>query len=652
MKKKVGILIASIVCVFTIGFNSSAVTYNSPLINMFGQTGVYRSHSAITLGMGRLAIGGYANYSSDHNFVHQVTGFSNAVFPDSGLWTDTLRGYNPDITVVNSQLFLGYGITRFLDFSAAMPIYYDYLSRYSSSTTEAYGYNQGGFGDLELALKFQYPPYPHKRIFKTSYYGAVTIPTGNRRMGLFPRHTYYLMNDTNSLANRRQPGVDSAISLYSSGAPEIDMKMLWTIDLGGLHEASPIFININYGVRWTRKELPNLFLLNISFDYNPLDWLHFFTEFSGETRIETLERGFRLGDDPLRLSPGISFTPVGGFFLTLGADINLSSDTLFTYQMRDKRSGLIANAVTTRIEPQYRIAATIGWAGYIIPQDADQDGIRDNEDKCPNEPEDFDNFEDTDGCPDLDNDHDGIADLKDKCPNDAEDVDGFEDLDGCPDFDNDKDMVVDTADKCPIVAEDIDGFEDTDGCPDFDNDRDGIADSSDQCINLPEDKDNFQDRDGCPDTDNDLDIVPDSVDNCPDVPGDIDNNGCPKPEEKPKAKEIQRGRVILRGVNFEFGSANLTQDSYAILERVRDSLIEWPEVKIEIMGHTDSVGGSLANRRLSQLRSEAVRDYLVSQGVSPDRLIAIGKGEEEPIADNTTSEGRQMNRRVELHRID
>jgi outer membrane protein OmpA-like peptidoglycan-associated protein len=648
--KKMKIFLQTCACIGLLWQSGGAVTYFAPVIDASGQVGLFRSQSALTLGMGRLAIGGYGNYSNDPDFIHSIVGFN----PDSNRWSDTLKGYHPDIGLVSSQFFLGYGITRFMDFSAAMPVYFDFMSKYSNGTTDSYGYLQGGFGDLTLALKFQYPPYPHKRLFETSYYGAVTLPTGDRKSGIFPRHTYFYFNRPDDSLNTRNSEVDSVVSMYSSTSPDIDMKMLWTIDLGQLHAMSPVLVNINYGVRWaTKSQLPHQFLLNIAFEYHPFDWLHVFTEFTGETRVGNLERGFKIGDDPLRLSPGISFTPAGGFFASLGADINLSRDTLLSYTLVDrKNTALTPRAVSTRIEPQYRLAATIGWAGYIIPQDADQDGIRDNKDRCPKDPEDFDDFEDSDGCPDPDNDRDGIPDLKDKCPNDAEDMDGFADTDGCPDFDNDKDNVPDSLDKCPTVAEDIDGFEDLDGCVDTDNDKDGIPDSSDQCINLPEDNDAFQDKDGCPDYDNDMDGVPDSLDKCPDVPGDADNFGCPKPEEKPKAKEIQRGRVILRGVNFEFGSATLTQESYAIMERVRDSLIEWPEIRVEIIGHTDDIGSALANRRLSQRRAESVRDYLVSQGVSADRLIAIGKGKDEPIADNETAEGRQLNRRVELHRVD
>ena len=87
-------------------------------------------------------------------------------------------------------------------------------------------------------------------------------------------------------------------------------------------------------------------------------------------------------------------------------------------------------------------------------------------DKCPDEPEDRDGFQDADGCPDPDNDKDGIPDKLDKCPNDPEDKDGFEDADGCPDPDNDNDGIPDVKDKCPNEPETFNGFEDEDGCPD------------------------------------------------------------------------------------------------------------------------------------------------------------------------------------------
>lgn len=103
---------------------------------------------------------------------------------------------------------------------------------------------------------------------------------------------------------------------------------------------------------------------------------------------------------------------------------------------------------------------------HLEDDDSDQDGMPDDADRCPDQPEDIDGFEDEDGCPDPDNDGDGIPDATDKCPNAAEDKDGFEDADGCPDPDNDRDGIRDDFDHCPNEPETINGIDDDDGCPD------------------------------------------------------------------------------------------------------------------------------------------------------------------------------------------
>ncbi|MGM0444465.1 MAG: OmpA family protein, partial [Fibrobacterota bacterium] len=272
--------------------------------------------------------------------------------------------------------------------------------------------------------------------------------------------------------------------------------------------------------------------------------------------------------------------------------------------------------------------------------DNDGDGIPDSLDNCPNEVGPRDN----DGCPVHDSDGDGIPDSLDQCPDEAEDFDGFEDEDGCPDYDNDGDGIPDSLDQCPEDPEDKDGFEDEDGCPDPDNDEDGIADVDDECPNKAGPADNG----GCPVNDADGDGVPDSADKCPQKPGPKDNNGCPVT----KAKEIKRGRIVLKGVNFESGKAVLTRGSYETLDKVVESLKDWPEINLRIEGHTDAQGSADYNRELSYKRAKAVLDYFVAQGIKGSRLRAVGKGEADPIANNATASGRAENRRVELHRTD
>jgi outer membrane protein OmpA-like peptidoglycan-associated protein len=288
--------------------------------------------------------------------------------------------------------------------------------------------------------------------------------------------------------------------------------------------------------------------------------------------------------------------------------------------------------------------------------DNDDDGIEDGEDECPDEAEDEDGFEDEDGCPDEDNDGDGIEDAEDGCPDEAEDEDGFEDEDGCPDADNDADGVLDADDKCPEEVEDQDGFEDGDGCPETDNDGDGFADAEDGCPDEAEDEDGFEDEDGCPDHDNDGDGVADAQDQCPDKAevfnGIKDDDGCP---DKGKALVIiEKDQIkITQQIKFKKDSAEIKAGkSLDILDVVAAILDAAPHISVEVQGHTDDTGTHEHNMKLSQERAESVVAYLVENGVDPERLVAKGYGPDEPIADNATKKGKKENRRVEFHVID
>ena len=264
--------------------------------------------------------------------------------------------------------------------------------------------------------------------------------------------------------------------------------------------------------------------------------------------------------------------------------------------------------------PDWRV---FGMLGYTMPADkkapdADGDGIPDELDKCPTEAEDFDDFQDEDGCPDLDNDGDGILDVDDKCPNDPEDMDGFEDEDGCPDPDNDGDGILDVDDQCPNDA----GPPENNGCPDPDRDGDG---------------------------------VPDRIDNCPDEPGTVENQGC----QDKQLVVIGDGQLeILEKVYFKTGSAKLQKRSWALLDNVAAVLNAHPEIKkIRIEGHSDKTGSLKFNMVLSKKRANTVVRYLVGRGhVSKSRLVAKGFGPKKPLVpDAKTKEEQAMNRRVEFH---
>jgi hypothetical protein len=313
--------------------------------------------------------------------------------------------------------------------------------------------------------------------------------------------------------------------------------------------------------------------------------------------------------------------------------------------------------------PMARAFVGLGWAPDY--RDRDGDGYIDFYDRCPDEPEDWDGFQDGDGCPDPDNDGDGIPDVVDKCPNEPEDKDTFQDEDGCPDPDNDGDGIADlydacpnekedglgkrptdgcpsstedadgdgipdAVDKCPDEPEDKDGFEDDDGCPDYDNDGDGIPDAYDACPNEPEDLDGFEDDDGCPDPDNDHDGIPDTLDKCPNRPETInyykDEDGCPDPgPELVRLGETDDKVYLAETIGFHTGAGGKPQLTMngtmmaALVARVLAGHVEVAMVRIEVRAKDGS-------QEAAQARAETVREALVKNGIDPQRLKAVGLG--------------------------
>ena len=302
--------------------------------------------------------------------------------------------------------------------------------------------------------------------------------------------------------------------------------------------------------------------------------------------------------------------------------------------------------------PMVRGFLGLGWAPDF--RDRDHDGIIDALDRCPDEPEDKDGFQDDDGCPDEDNDNDGIPDAVDKCPNQAEDFDGFQDEDGCPDPDNDGDGIPDfndacpnepedgkgnrpydgcpstsedsdgdgipdVKDKCPDEPEDKDGFEDEDGCPDPDNDNDGVPDIYDACPNDPEDMDGFEDNDGCPDLDNDKDGIPDKQDKCPNQPetlnGYRDDDGCPDPGAEWVVLRSDKIDIIER-ITFLPGQTTLSPVGLSVVKLVAMVMrghTELARVRIDV--RADGVG-----EETMRGRAQEVVKTLAAHGVDAKRL--------------------------------
>ena len=237
---------------------------------------------------------------------------------------------------------------------------------------------------------------------------------------------------------------------------------------------------------------------------------------------------------------------------------------------------------------------------------------------------------------DGDRDGDGIPDSVDKCPDIPEDFDNENDDDGCPDFDKDMDGVPDDRDKCPNDKEDKDGFQDNDGCPEFDNDKDGLLDANDQCPNQAEDFDGYQDLDGCPDADNDGDDIPDAQDKCPNQAGPAQTQGCP---DSFRTILVREDQIELRQpLSFQAGSIILDPQVFAVLDEIAQALKQNTALRLRIESHTDSQGDDKKNKKLAADRAALIKKQLVSRGVSAGRLDAVGVGEDKPIDDNDTPE--------------
>ncbi len=319
-----------------------------------------------------------------------------------------------------------------------------------------------------------------------------------------------------------------------------------------------------------------------------------------------------------------AFLPLRGGALRLGAQVfgstGITSETFFDgdntplewmaegrFAIDRKKRAWVGVGGGTRLTPGYapdmRVVATVGYAfsisdvnppsptkrfkfKYDGQADTDKDGLPDDIDLCPTEPEDNKPPNPSDGCPGLpDRDGDGIPDAKDQCPDEPEDFDRVDDKDGCPEDDPDKD---------------------------------GIGDATDACPKEPGDKN-----------------------------ADAAKNGCPNFIRRISgSNEIQ----ILKKVEFSTGKSTILQSSYPILDEVVRLLKVNPDIKLlAIEGHTDNRGSDTLNEKLSADRAKAVLDYLAKKGgIDAARLQSTGFGPQRPIADNATDDGRQRNRRVEF----
>jgi outer membrane protein OmpA-like peptidoglycan-associated protein len=282
------------------------------------------------------------------------------------------------------------------------------------------------------------------------------------------------------------------------------------------------------------------------------------------------------------------------------------------------------------------------WPFGKVSTDSDGDGVFDDKDTCPDTPKGA--TVDAKGCP-QDADGDGVFDGIDMCANTPKGA--KVDAKGCP-TDADGDGVFDGLDRCPGTPK---GAKvDANGCPqDTDGDGDGVMDSADKCPGTP--KGATVDAKGCP-SDADGDGVFDGIDKCANTPAGtkVDAKGCPVNVTETETQFLDTGMIRTSLIRFDTDKATIKPESHKALDEIGGILVQWPQLKIEIAGHTDSKGGDAHNQTLSQARAQAVLEYLTKNfpKISASQYTVKGYGETKPVADNGTVEGRAANRRVEF----
>jgi outer membrane protein OmpA-like peptidoglycan-associated protein len=280
------------------------------------------------------------------------------------------------------------------------------------------------------------------------------------------------------------------------------------------------------------------------------------------------------------------------------------------------------------------------------PTDTDGDGVADGLDRCPDTPEAA--KVNGAGCT-ADSDADGVLDGIDQCPDTP--VGATVSDNGCP-LDADKDGVYDGLDRCMATPEGtkVDSL----GCP-SDSDNDGVFDGIDKCPNTP--SGTTVNSLGCPPgQDTDKDGVLDALDKCPNTPPatGVDRDGCPvaaAPLQKapvvPPAVGAGRGWMVP-GAMFTMRSAALSPKAQPVLDSVVAAMLVDTTLKATVSGYAQDRLVPGDNTRLSQQRADAVRNYIMSKGVSARRITAVGRGSQTLIVADTTEAARTINRRVEI----
>lgn len=527
------------------------------------------------------------------------------------------------VTTINFQA--AFGVTNWLELGLDLPIHHASGDGLAERDKEGFG-----LGDISFIAKFRLIEASENRPVGLGIVLPVSLPTGGSDR--------WLGDDT--VTARPMIALGARFDWFRLGI-NAGAELRGTHTEDGEVELPP-------ETRLKRIKMGQDFVYGAAVGLGPES-----AEFIAEVNGATPWAGLDGANSPVEVELGGRFKTDAGVTITTGVG-----------------SGVNAGAGA----PSWRVFAGVAYAPGECGSDEDGDGVGDGPgcDNCPGTP----------NADQADTDGDGVGDACDVCPLDSDpeqldqDGDGVGDVcDRCIDVaddgvDRDNDGVPDGCDVCPDVADpeqvDTDGDGVGDACdvcvnePDpnqEDGDGDGVGDMCDNCRTTanPDQADGDNDGigdmcDGClaapgGNTDGDGDGKPDACDNCPEYPNpgqaDMDNDG----EGDVCDCTIDMGRV-----EFEFDRDQIKgEGSFGVMRGIAKVLEAYPDIlKLEVQGHTDTMGSNGYNISLSRRRSSAVRKYLSQNGVEPERLLSCGYGEEQ-LAEWTEDETRnQQNRRVQF----
>jgi len=491
---------------------AGTVVLADPAMNTGGQLGTSRTVTTYTMGQGSFN-GGVTlqgEYARDAMFLKNSNG------------TTTEQSMEP----LSEDIFLGYGLTNWLDASVDLPFFQDLWSGHWD--------NSQGVGDLQMALKVEHPGLYREAPFRVGYLLRAELPTGMSD-GFYPRHIYQTEGGTNT---------SNAFAVHELA---LNPEILWTLDFSKFPSRTPLQINLNaggvmqiIGSNYSDAQYTAFVgSMDAVYQFNPS--VGAFWEFGGESNLQNFLKNFDVvstwNKSIVRTTVGATWKAPSGLYASLGLDVGLNDDAPQTAWARTNDARALQHYSTTTT-PQVGLNLTIGFGAkgaHAVPFlgrfFAPEDTVR-------------------------------VRDTLELVKNDTVRV-----------IKNDT-VVVIKKDTMHVVS-----------------------------------------------------------------------------GQNPKNK-INYGILVFRTINFQSGSAELLPSSYKSLDDIAQSLRTYPEVCLQVSGYTDATGTAEFNRRLSLARAQSVVDYLVQHGVAADRLRAEAGGSSDPVANNDTDEGRLLNRRVEMRRID